>query len=345
MLTVQAITSRWHASSRRFRFRQFIDPLLNSGIEVVERIGLDWQWLSSDRPLLDKPVRASRLAWRLLGSLPAIVGSRECNVSWLQRTLLGPYPSLEGLIKRPLVLDVDDSIWAFRPFGEASARNGAKHADVVVAGSNHVADWFSSLHHRVELVPTSIDTQRFPFRERSEEPAHFTLGWTGSRGSLPFLEALDQALGSFLKDHPTARLRVISDHPPNLPSIPSRQFEFVNWSPISEVESLLSMDVGLMPLTDDDVSRGKCAFKMLQYMATGAPAIVSPVGACRDVARKADVAWTAGSTNEWRDAFHDAFQSPRRRIEMGRRSRKLVEVEYSVKASTSKLARIFRSLV
>ncbi len=80
--------------------------------------------------------------------------------------------------------------------------------------------------------------------------------------------------------HPDFKLIVVADRPPRLEGLP---LEFRRWSLEGELECFRDIGIGLMPLDDTPWTRAKCAFKLLQYMALGVPAVVSPVGMNRDV--------------------------------------------------------------
>ena len=105
-----------------------------------------------------------------------------------------------------------------------------------------------------------------------------------------------------------------------------------------------SMSVGIMPLADDRWSRGKCAFKMLQYMAVGLPVIVSPVGMNRDVLDKADIGLAAGSPDQWYEALVSLYKDRTLGVELGLEGRKVVEQFYNADIIARELADIFKSL-
>ncbi|MHC4820521.1 MAG: glycosyltransferase, partial [Planctomycetota bacterium] len=74
-------------------------------------------------------------------------------------------------------------------------------------------------------------------------------------------------------------------------------------SDAGEADALRSLDVGLMPLSDDPWSRGKCGFKLLQYAATGLPLLASPVGVNSQIVEEGRNGFTASSDDAWVEAL------------------------------------------
>jgi glycosyltransferase involved in cell wall biosynthesis len=96
---------------------------------------------------------------------------------------------------------------------------------------------------------------------------------------------------------------VIADRPPSFSSLPSERVRYIPWSSQTEVTAVQQMDIGLMPLPNNEWTKGKCSFKMLQYMACAIPVIVSPVGMNLEVLELGEVGLSANSTSEWYDAL------------------------------------------
>lgn len=333
-LRVAAFSGGMDVPGARFRIRQYVAPLHACGIDLVEYPSRAGQY-----PPAERGRRPAWLAHNLASRLADVRRARGADVTYFQRELLATTVSLERLTSRPRVLDVDDSIWLYG--GERFARRLAGLCDVVACGNAFLAEWFARAHSRVELLPTAIDTTRYvPAAEPPPENAP-VLGWSGSASTLPYLHAIARPLGEVLRRHPRARLRVLCDRAPSLASL-GAQVEFVRWSPEGELRALQGMSVGLMPLDDSVASRGKCSLKMLLYMACGVPAVVSPVGANRDVLACGDVALAAASDDAWVDALELLLADPSRARVLGTRGRSAVEASYSVHTIAPRLAAILR---
>jgi len=118
----------------------------------------------------------------------------------------------------------------------------------------------------------------------------------------------------------------------------------VPWRAESEAEDLRPIDVGLMPLPDDEWSRGKCGMKALQYMALGIPPVVSPVGANVEIVRDGVEGFHARGADEWRERLLRLLRDGELREQMGRRARARVEERYSARVQAPRLAALLRAV-
>jgi glycosyltransferase involved in cell wall biosynthesis len=353
LIKVAALTPGLSNPVSRFRVRQYLEPLRVSGLEVTEYIpalGMYAPTPGGCNPFEPvywaNPLRYLWPALKLAARVPGLVGSRKADLTWQVRTFLDGIPTLEGLLKRPLVFDVDDAIFLKSPWGPQAARSVARRAEAVIAGNQFLADWFSRFHNRVCIIATGVDTERFrPCPEPGPEPEPFVIGWTGTAGNLPYLEAIASSLERFLARYPKTRLLVMADAPPRLPSGVARHLRYVPWSPKVEAPILQQLHVGLMPLPDNDWTRGKCSFKMIQYMATGVPVVVSPVGMNTEVLALGRVGLPAVRDDDWCEALEFLYRHPGEAQAMGRTGRDIAQRHYSNLVIAGQLAAIFRDLV
>lgn len=351
-MKVAALTSGRNDPSARFRVRQFIEPLRGHGVEVREYVPAIDKHAGMPAKIADiLPRSLERFAesgWRtakLLSRVTGVAGSWNADLTWLNRELVFGRYSLEGLVRRPYVFDVDDAIWQARPDGATAVARIARQASVVFAGNRHIANHFSPLCARVEIIPTAIDTQRFhPGSGENPGSDRFVVGWTGSAGNFPYLYAIERALDDFLAGH-DAELLVMAERPPSFSVIPQDRVRYVRWSPLAEDAILREMSVGLMPLPDSDWTRGKCGFKMLQYMAAGLPVVVSPVGVNAEILSRDTVGFGAWTDEEWRSALEYLYHNRDDGRAMGIRGRAVVEAEYSCAVVGARIAQIFHSLM
>lgn len=347
-IRVAALTQGRDAPAARFRVRQLIPALARRGVEVEEHAPGRTPLYRLVRELRKGPLApfAKPLHWleTIVMRPQSVWRSRGHDVTWLSKQLISGVPTLERFLQRPVVLDVDDAMWLVKPFGRAAAEQAARNADVIVAGNSYLAEYYSQFNSNVRVVPTVIDVNAFVPRTR-ESTSEFVIGWTGSRTTLPFLQQLDAVLAEFLGQHPEARLLVMCDVPPRFEHVPAGRLSFVPWSPASEATVLRDVDVGIMPLPDTALTRGKCSFKMLQYMATGLPVVVSPVGSNAEILALDDVGWGASRDSAWLEALNACLADRRIGREKGARGREVVIAHYSLESAADKLAEIFRQLV
>jgi glycosyltransferase involved in cell wall biosynthesis len=125
------------------------------------------------------------------------------------------------------------------------------------------------------------------------------------------------------------RFELIGDHTYSEPELGIVGRE---WSAATEVEDLRRFDIGVMPLPDDDWSRGKCGLKGLQYMALAIPAVMSPVGVNEKIIRDGENGLLASSEDEWVDKLTQLVESEALRRRLGHAGRETVEEAYSVES-------------
>jgi hypothetical protein len=219
-------------------------------------------------------------AAKLFSRLTAIARGPLHDLVYIERELLIRWsPRLENLAMKLAprsIFDFDDAIYLRHPEVIAGI---CRRATRVIAGNETLAAFARKHSDRVSVVPTAIDTDRYTPGTRDGR----TVVWTGSAENLKYLAAIRPKI--------RAPLRVVCNRKPDF------ECEFVPWDPRSEVEALRTASVGVMPLPDDEWTRGKCGFKLLQYMACGLPCVASPVGVNAEVVGETGVVgedWEAG---------------------------------------------------
>jgi glycosyltransferase involved in cell wall biosynthesis len=342
LIRVAALTSGRQVPSRRFRVEQHLEPLRAHGVAVSEYLPRIGKYAPAPRLLdaLSLPGKAVWHAGKIGARLPGIGGSWRADVTWLERELYSGAVSLEPLLRRPVVLDVDDAIWL--RVGETGAARLAAMSSMVVAGNSYLAEWFSRFAPATVVIPTAVDTDRYA--PTGEPPEKFTIGWIGSRSTTPYLLEIEDALATAMATIPGAELLVVSDVELKFRLLDPDRVRNITWSRDVECDALAQMSVGLMPLPDTEWTRGKCSFKMLQYMACGIPAVVSPVGANIEVLARGELGVGARSNEEWVDALVTISRDREYAERCGRQGRAVAQQHYSRQVVTERLASVFLSV-
>jgi glycosyltransferase involved in cell wall biosynthesis len=246
---------------------------------------------------------------------------------------------------RRLVYDFDDAVWAShpnarRPGCEAGEKRNlerllevCRRSDLVVAGNEYLAGKVGEAAEKVAVLPTPIDTETYkPGPAGAGRSGRPVVGWMGASCNLFFLPDVLDALES-LRD--VAEFRVISDEPAGLEEKPA--VRFLRWSPEKELEQLRAMDVGLMPLTDDEYTRGKCGFKLLQYMACGVVPVASDVGFNREIVEHGETGFLASSPEDFTPYVRRLLDDEGLRKDMARAARRSVVERFSLEAAWKRL--------
>ena len=249
------------------------------------------------------------------------------------------------------VFDVDDAIYVRKPrrLGEAADDSlwrrkkfaaTCRWVDVVAAGNDVLAEVARVTARAVSVLPTSIDTALYqPSRATAADPP--TIAWIGSPENLVYLEMIRPALARLTTRYPTLRMRVICSRFPHWPEV---TVEPVVWSSATEAEALAGAHIGVMPLTDDAWARGKCAFKLLQYMAAALPCVASPVGANTEAVVDGVNGFHAGNGAEWQRHLESLIRSPELRARFGANGRAHVESRYAMRTYQARYLELLTTL-
>ena len=226
-----------------------------------------------------------------------------------------------------VLLDLDD-LPVVR--GEAApgprALRLAQVADGLLLGNPELRAWFPD--RPSWEVPTCVEPAEWPVPDRESRTGPPVLGWIGTSGGLPALEALAPVLAAACAKH-GARVRVVCDVEPKLPGVPA---DFVPWRGGREAEDLAAIDAGLAPLDDGPVARCKCGLKALQYLATGVPLVASPVGALTRIVEPSLNGFLASDAAGWARALERLLSDSPLRRRMGRAGRDTLEKQWSYAA-------------
>ena len=330
MLRIICLHSSSDLASYRYRIEQFMPFWREYGIEMhLEQI--------SGKNYLEK--------------LKLAFNSREFDYVILQKKVLSPLFINIIASRSRLVFDYDDAIYSagshtsgyVKPSHAGSGQtirrlqHVLKKSSLVFAGSTELAEYSRRFNPSgVHLIPTALGIPAWSPGPR-DPAAPVTIGWIGITSNIPYLALVDEAARRIQERYPEVVFSLMSGAPAE--GLTAR-WTFVPWSRETEQQWLQSIDIGIMPLTDDEWSRGKCAFKLLQYMSYAKPVIASPVGANLDAVIQGKGGYLASSAAEWFAAFESLIKDPGLRRTMGEESLKLFLGEYERKIVQGKIAGI-----
>jgi glycosyltransferase involved in cell wall biosynthesis len=241
---------------------------------------------------------------------------------------------------RRSVFDFDDAIFLNRG-GRAKLRRIVELVDRVIAGNLYLGQ-ATQAPDKTVIIPTAVDTDRWTEQPvRDVRGRDVVVGWTGlscnfrhlAEAAVPIARALRRTGAHFV---------VISDRPPS--GLGDLHAEFVPWRAVSELADLARLDVGVMPLPDGPHERGKCAFKLIQYMALGRPGLASPVGANCEVVSDGVDGFLPRTDAEWEDALVRLIENVELRAQIGQRARARVQAAYSLTAVVPRYLDVIRSV-
>lgn len=340
-------------ASSRLRSFQYVPFLERAGISVHVSPLLDDAYVRS----LSTLERAFRPVLRGgLSRLGALLGSRRYDAIYLEKEALPWFPSaleLPLLARRPkLVVDYDDAV--FHSYDQhrsplvrrmlASKIDDVMHrADLVTVGNDYLGQRARDAGcARVEWLPTVVDLDRYPTTPVAPERAGpVVVGWIGSPSTAGYLGHVAGALARVGAAH-SIRCVAVGARPDQVVGTP---FEAQPWSEASEYQTLRRFDIGIMPLPDAPWERGKCGYKLVQYMACSLPVVASPVGVNRDIVTAGESGFLANSEAEWVSSVGRLVSDIALRKRLGAFGRKTVEETYCVQVQAPRLVEMLRRVV
>lgn len=208
------------------------------------------------------------------------------------------------------ILNYDDNVWtkyASNPMLVRKYDCLIKNADGVIAANEYLFRKIQAMNPNVIKIPTVVDLNLYQVNSTKFE--RFTVVWIGTPVTYRYIQQAADCLKAMAAAVDFELLIVAGEQLRKL-TIDGVNMRFVNWSAGVEVELLVRSHVGIMPLTDDDFSRGKSAFKIIQYLAAGLPVIASPVGENCNVIKNGSNGFLASNAEEWVDAIVKLQNSP-----------------------------------
>lgn len=336
------------AASTRYRLGQYVPPLASHGIDlkICHLLGdsyLRRRFGGGSLPVADL-LRAG------LARFGDLLRQSEYDLAMMHCELFPLMPGwLERILMRtPYVYDFDDAFYLkYRSgrLGMARALLGHKFdtviagAAAVTAGNRVLSQYASQYNASTHELPTVVDTQRYLPEHKKRGGDIFTVGWIGSPSTAPYLHALVEPLSALGREG-RVRFVVIGGRAPVVPNVAVAEVE---WSEAGEVDLINSFDVGVMPLPDDEWARGKCAFKLIQYMACAVPVVASPVGANVDLVQ-GGCGLLATTQQEWANALRLLRDQPQERVRVGEAGRARILQDFSLRRNVPVLSSILRQV-
>ena len=352
-LLVLASKPKGMSPSQRFRLEQWAPHLAaDHGIQ------LDFEPFESPRltALLYQRGHIVKKGWWTLRDYVRRAGilkqARDYDALVIHReaALIGPavYERLLAAEGVRIIYDFDDAIWSpaqawgnglfSRLHFTSKTSTLCKLATAVTTGNDFLAGYARARNGQVSVVPTSIEMADYPVVPEPADGGRFIVCWTGSTSTLVHFEHARAPLEQLAGKVPLT-VKVICNKPPER-QIAGAEMKFVPWSVEREAAELGGCHVGIMPLPDDEVSRGKCGLKALQCMATARPVVVSPVGVNCEIVRAGENGFLAATTDEWVETLSRLAADAQLRARLGLNARATVERGFSAEISAAKFARV-----
>ncbi len=340
--------------SQRFRFEQYFAFLSQKGIEHKVKSFLEpdnWKVFYKRGSVF---LKATAIIGGFAKRFILFSEITDYDFVFIHREVapIGP-PVFEWIIakvfRKKIIYDFDDAIWLTdkkESWIEKAVRWRGKVTSVcrwsyrVSAGNIYLADYAKQFNEKVIVNPTTVDTEKVSNKNlhRFHEDGRIVIGWTGSHSTLKYLKDVEQVLQHIEEKYPMVSFCVIADKTSDLQL---DRLVFKPWSVDTEVSNLAEIDIGIMPLPNDEWTKGKCGFKALQYMAMEKPTVASAVGVNTSIISNGVNGLIAKDIDDWEKLLSSLIEDESLRKDLGKEGRKTVERNYSILSNTKTFLSLF----
>lgn len=342
------------APSQRFRFEQYFEILEQNGFDFDSQSFIDeqtWKILYLKGYLVKKTIGIFR---GFLRRFYLLFFLKKYHFIFIHRETAPLFPPIfEFLIakvfQKKIIYDFDDAIWlpntskqnrisAFLKFNQ-KVKWICRWAYKISAGNDYLCAYARQFNPNAVLNPTTIDMSHHKKSnlQETQKKGKIMIGWTGSHSTLKYLHEIEGVIKEIEKNY-AIHFLVIANQKPD---IQLDSLIFLPWKKESEIEDLSKIQIGIMPLTDDEWAKGKCGFKALQYMSLGIPTLASPVGVNTTIIQDGKNGFLCDRAEVWRDKLIMLIENESLRTELGKNAQQTVEKYYSVQANKENFLRLF----
>ena len=251
---------------------------------------------------------------------------------------------------KPVIFDFDDAI--FLPVASVpnvfigkfkqpqKIRQIIKNSRQVIAGNEYLSSYARCYNPSVSVIPTAIDTQKYRPNYKRRDNERLVIGWVGSGTTAIFLPMLKEVFIKLSERFKNVSFAIVGGSY----SIEGlKDIRNIGWSLESELEQLQTFDIGIMPMPDNEWTRGKCAFKAILYMSMGIPCVCSAVGMNKELLQDGENGFLADSEKEWVEKLSLLIENPALRRRIGSAARKAIEEKYSLTVNAPKFLAVINA--
>ncbi len=338
--------------NQRFRFELYKDVLKENGFNITMKPFLEEKGYN----IIHRRGFFFNKFWEVIKGYVRRAGLlftlNKYGYIFLQREAapLGP-PVFEWLyskvFNKKIIYDFDDAIWmehisdhnnmAKRFKGVNKVKKICKWSYKVSCGNEYLCNYALKYSSNVIYNPTCVDTENRHNILASHDVERVTIGWTGSFSTLKYLKTVVPVLKK-LQEKYDFDIKIICNQEPDFDL---KNLYYVEWSEENEVKELAGCQIGLMPLTNDEWSEGKCGFKLIQYLSLGMAAVSSAVGVNKKIVDNGINGILCETNEDWYNAIEQLINDAGLRKRMGEDGRKKIVREYSLLANQKNFIDLF----
>ncbi len=347
-INILALTKySYEGPSSRYRFYNYQKCFKQNGIEMTIRPLFSKSYFTtSNKPNKIAIVFFSYL-YRFFLVVKLLIFKDRYKLILIEYELLPYFPAIFEylLCKRGIryVVDYDDAIFhkydmngnkIIKMVLKDKIAQVMKYADTVIVCNAYLESYAKKYNVNIMRLPTVVQMQKYQrameaYQKRGDDT--FVIGWIGSRTTSVYILEILPAIRRFVDTYPSVRFDLVGfdSHLLSDDDLREHHIRILTWAEEHEIDYILAFDVGIMPLRDDPWSRGKCGFKLVQYMSCKKPVIASPVGINSSIVREGINGLLAESEEAWFDAFCRLYTDRETTRKMGEAGYKLVQEQFN----------------
>lgn len=216
--------------------------------------------------------------------------------------------------------------------------NLCRKAKFITVGNHWYFEEFKN-NKNFYYLPTVIDLDKYTIKSYSNNDKRIKIIWIGSPSNLKNLFLVENVLKNLAKKY-LLKLVIIGGKV----NIEGIECEEVKWQEETEIEELTKGDIGIMPLNNGYWEKGKCGFKLIQYMGVSLPVVASRVSANVEIIDEGINGYLCETENEWYKVLEKLILDSELRKKLGKNGRKIIEEKFNYKVNTLKYLDILRGL-
>lgn len=329
--------------SNRLRVEQYLPYLRSHGIRFSVR---PFASRGFYKILYKEGFLFSKIFYFIRGSLNRILDLARVfryDIIFIHREMypIGPalFEYIVAKIKKPIIFDFDDAIYLPNVSKHNSFMERFKVpskifkiislSSTVIAGNRYLRDFALKFNPNVTIIPTPIDTDIFkPAPKLKTNDKEIIIGWIGSPTTVAFLHLVEEAVIALSSKYSHLKFKIIGGdfHINGLDSIINKP-----WTLAGEIEDLNTFDIGILPMPDNEWTKGKTTFKGILYMSMGIPTVSSAVGVNKELINDGENGFLAYSIDDWINKLSMLIENSQLRSQIGMQGRKTIEENYSLK--------------